>query len=168
MMQLPVLVLNANFEPVNVCDMRRAVGLLMAEKASLVVNGRGEIKTINRSFPRPSVIRLQKMISRPRPVLKMTRREVFRRDNYTCQYCGKKTSSLTIDHVIPRHQGGKHVWNNVVAACSHCNHRKGGRLPEEVGMRLMRQPSEPPTSAQYIFGRHLNDNSEWETFLTGW
>ncbi len=167
-MQLPVLVLNANFEPVNVCDMRRAVGLLMAEKASLVVNGRGEIKTINSSFPRPSVIRLQKMISRPRPVLKLTRREVFRRDNYTCQYCGKKTSSLTIDHVIPRHQGGKHVWNNVVAACSHCNHRKGGRLPEEVGMRLMRQPSEPPTSAQYIFGRHLNDNSEWETFLTGW
>ena len=167
-MQMPVLVLNANFEPVNVCDMRRAVGLLMAEKASMVVNGRGEIKTINTTFPRPSVIRLQKMISRPRPVLKMTRREVFRRDNYTCQYCGKKTSDLTIDHVIPRHLGGKHVWNNVVAACSHCNHRKGGRLPDEVNMRLMRPPVEPPTSAQYIFGRHLNDNTEWETFLTGW
>ena len=167
-MQMPVLVLNANFEPVNVCDMRRAVGLLMAEKASMVVNGRGEIKTINSTFPRPSVIRLQKMISRPRPVLKMTRREVFRRDNYTCQYCGKKTSDLTIDHVIPRHLGGKHVWNNVVAACSHCNHRKGGRLPEEVNMRLMRPPAEPPTSAQYIFGRHLNDNTEWETFLSGW
>lgn len=167
-MQMPVLVLNANFEPVNVCDMRRAVGLLMAEKASMVVNGRGEIKTINSTFPRPSVIRLQKMISRPRPVLKMTRREVFRRDNYTCQYCGKKTSNLTIDHVIPRHLGGKHVWNNVVAACSHCNHRKGGRLPEEVNMRLMRTPAEPPTSAHYIFGRHLNDNTEWETFLSGW
>ncbi len=167
-MLMPVLVLNANFEPVNVCDMRRAVGLLMAEKASMVVNGRGEIKTINSTFPRPSVIRLQKMISRPRPVLKMTRREVFRRDNYTCQYCGKKTSDLTIDHVIPRHLGGKHVWNNVVAACSHCNHRKGGRLPEEVNMRLMRPPAEPPTSAQYIFGRHLTDNTEWETFLSGW
>ena len=167
-MLMPVLVLNANFEPVNVCDMRRAVGLLMAEKASMVVNGRGEIKTINSTFPRPSVIRLQKMISRPRPVLKMTRREVFRRDNYTCQYCGKKTSDLTIDHVIPRHLGGKHVWNNVVAACSHCNHRKGGRLPEEVNMRLMRLPAEPPTSAQYIFGRHLTDNTEWETFLSGW
>jgi len=60
------------------------------------------------------------------------------------------------------------VWNNVVAACSHCNHRKGGRLPDEVNMRLMRPPVEPPTSAQYIFGRHLNDNTEWETFLTGW
>jgi len=167
-MQAPVLVLNANFEPVNVCDMRRAIGLILAEKASLVVNGRGEVKTVNHSFPRPSVIRLQKMVSRPRPQLKLTRREVFRRDNYTCQYCGKKTSDLTIDHVIPRHMGGKHVWVNVVAACPFCNHRKGGRLPEESNMRLLRQPSEPPTSAQYIFGKHLADNSEWETFLSGW
>lgn len=167
-MQAPVLVLNANFEPVNVCDTRRAIVLLLAEKASLVINGRGEIKTINNSFPRPSVIRLQKMISRPRPQLKLTRREVFRRDNYTCQYCGKKTSDLTIDHVIPRHLGGKHIWNNVVAACPMCNHRKGGRKLEESNMHLFRQPGEPPSSAQYIFGRHLVDNTEWETFLTGW
>ena len=167
-MQAPVLVLNANFEPVNVCDTRRAVGLLLADKASLVVNGRGEIKTINASYPRPSVIRLQKMVHRPRPQLKLTRREVFRRDNYTCQYCGRKTSDLTIDHVIPRHLGGKHVWNNVVAACPMCNHRKGGRLLDEANMRLMRQPNEPPTSAQYIFGRHISDNVEWEVFLTGW
>ncbi len=167
-MQSPVLVLNANFEPVNVCDMRRAVNLLLAEKASLVVNGRGEIKTISQSFPRPSVIRLQKMVSRPRPQLKLTRREVFRRDNYTCQYCGKKTSDLTIDHVIPRHLGGRHVWTNVAAACPVCNHRKGGRLPEEANMRLLHKPAEPPTSARYVFGRHLAENAEWETFLSGW
>ena len=167
-MQAPVLVLNANFEPINVCDMRRAVGLLLAEKASLVVNGRGEIKTISSSFPRPSVIRLQKMVSRPRPQLKLTRREVFRRDNYTCQYCGKHTSDLTIDHVVPRHQGGRHIWNNVVAACPVCNHRKGGRLPDEANMRLMHQPAEPPMSANYVFGRHLSENAEWETFLSGW
>lgn len=167
-MQAPVLVLNANFEPVNVCDTRRAIVLLLAEKASLVVNGRGEIKTINASFPRPSVIRLQKMVSRPRQLLKLTRREVFRRDNYTCQYCGKKTSDLTIDHVIPRHMGGKHVWNNVAAACPVCNHRKGGRMLEEANMRLLRKPGEPPSSAQYIFGRHLQDNTEWEVFLSGW
>jgi 5-methylcytosine-specific restriction endonuclease McrA len=167
-MQAPVLVLNANFEPVNVCDMRRAVGLLLAEKASLVVNGRGEISTISRSFPRPSVIRLQKMVSRPRPQLKLTRREVFRRDNYTCQYCGKKTSDLTIDHVIPRYQGGIHTWKNVVAACPACNHRKGGRSPEEANMHLLRQPGEPPSSARYVFGRHLAENAEWETFLSGW
>ncbi len=167
-MQAPVLVLNANFEPVNVCDMRRAVGLLLQEKASLVVNGRGEIKTVRQSFPRPSVIRLQKMVTRPRPQLKLTRREVFRRYNYTCQYCGKKTTDLTIDHVVPRHQGGKHVWKNVVAACPTCNHRKGGRLPDEANMRLLRQPAEPPTSAQYVFGRHLAENAEWEIFLNGW
>jgi 5-methylcytosine-specific restriction endonuclease McrA len=167
-MQAPVLVLNANFEPINVCDLRRAVGLILADKALLVVNGRGDIKTVNASFPRPSVIRLQKMVSRPRPRLKMTRREIFRRDNYTCQYCGKKTTDLTIDHVIPRSLGGLHTWDNVVAACPVCNHRKGGRLLDEVNMHLLRKPVEPPTSAQYIFGRHLADNMEWEVFLSGW
>ena len=167
-MQASVLVLNANFEPINVCDMRRAVGLILSDKADLVVNGRGEIHTIHAAFPRPSVIRLQKMINRPRQQLKLTRREVFRRDNHTCQYCGKHTGDLTIDHVIPRHMGGQHVWKNVVAACPACNHRKGGRLLEEANMRLLRPPNEPPTSARYIFGRHLPDNTEWEIFLQGW
>lgn len=167
-MQAPVLVLNANFEPVNVCDMRRAIGLLLAEKASLVVNGRGEIKTVKANFPRPSVIRLQKMINRPRPQLKLSRREIFRRDNYTCQYCGKRTSNLTIDHILPRHMGGKHIWTNVVAACPACNHRKGGRLLEESNMSLLHSPAEPPSSAYYVFGRHLAENKEWETFLVGW
>lgn len=167
-MQVPVLVLNANFEPINVCDMRRAVGLILSEKADLVINGRGEIHTINASFPRPSVIRLQKMIHRPRQQLKLTRREIFRRDNYTCQYCGKHTGDLTIDHVIPRHMGGQHIWPNVVAACAACNHRKGGRLIAEANMRLLRQPNEPPTSARYVFGRHLSENAEWESFLQGW
>lgn len=167
-MQEPVLVLNANFEPVNVCDMRRAIGLIMAEKASLVMNGRGMIKTIGQSFPRPSVIRLKNMITRPRPRVKLTRREVFRRDNYTCQYCGRRTNDLTIDHIIPRHLGGKHDWINVVAACPACNHRKGGRLLEEANMHPLHSASEPPTSAQYIFGRHLSENTEWESFLAGW
>jgi 5-methylcytosine-specific restriction endonuclease McrA len=167
-MHEPVLVLNANFEPIHVCDMRRAIGLLMSEKATMVVNGRGNILTVSRVIPRPSVIRLQKMISRPRPRLKLTRREVFRRDNYTCQYCGKHTTDLTVDHVIPRHLGGKHCWTNVVAACPVCNHRKGGRTLEEAGMKLLRPPAEPPMSAQYIFGRHLEENKEWEQFLVGW
>jgi len=79
----PVLVLNANFEPINVCTTRRAIGLILAEKAAMVVNGRGHIHTINQLLPRPSVIRLEHMIHRPRPRVKLTRREVFRRDNYT-------------------------------------------------------------------------------------
>jgi 5-methylcytosine-specific restriction endonuclease McrA len=93
----PVLVLNANFEPINVCGMRRALGLVLADKAMLVLNGRGEVRTASRSFPRPSVIRLNLMVHRPRPILKLSRREVFRRDGYICQYCGKHTLDLTID-----------------------------------------------------------------------
>lgn len=167
-MYAPVLVLNANFEPINVCDLHRAMCLILADKASLVMNGRGEVHTVRQSFPQPSVIRLQNMIHRPRAVLKLTRRELFRRDNYTCQYCGKKTPDLTVDHVIPRHMGGRHIWTNVVAACPACNHRKGGRLPEEANMRVLHTPTEPPGSAQYIFGRHLAENHEWEIFLKGW
>ena len=167
-MQLPVLVLNANYEPINVCDTRRAMGLILANKATLVLNGRGEIRSVNAILPRPSVIRLQKMVHRPRPQLKMTRREIFRRDNFTCQYCGRHLSDLTIDHILPRHLGGRHIWKNVVAACPSCNHRKGGRTLEEAGMRLLHPPAEPPNNAHYIFGRHLDENHEWESYLSGW
>ena len=167
-MQEPVLVLNANFEPLNICNMRRAVGLMLSGKATMVLNGRGEIRTVSRTFPRPSVIRLEKMIKRPRPHVKLTKREILRRDNYTCQYCGSKLPYLTIDHVIPRRLGGQHIWNNVVAACPSCNHRKGGRTPEQVQMRLLHIPSEPPASAYYVFGRHLGNNNEWEPFIEGW
>lgn len=163
-----VLVLNANFEPINVCDMRRAIGLILADRAAMVVDGRGSIKTISRTFPRPSIIRLQKMVHRPRNRVRLTRREVFRRDNFTCQYCGRRGVELTIDHVIPRQMGGMHTWDNVVTACAACNHRKGGRKPEEAGMHLMHTPVEPPSSAVYVFGRHLNENAEWEPFLDGW
>jgi 5-methylcytosine-specific restriction endonuclease McrA len=163
-----VLVLNANFEPVNVCDMRRAIGLMINDKATLVENGRGVIQTTRNSFPRPSVIRLKKMVHRPRIRVKLTRREVFHRDNYTCQYCGKHTTHLTIDHVKPRHLGGTQTWTNIVTACSSCNHHKGGRTLEEANMHLLAIPKEPPLSAYYIFGRHLRENAEWEAYIIGW
>jgi 5-methylcytosine-specific restriction endonuclease McrA len=163
-----VLVLNANFEPINVCGTRRAMGLLLDGKADLVANGRGEIKTVTRSYPCPSVIRLEMMVQRPRPRIKLTRREIFRRDNYTCQYCGRRMQDLTVDHVIPRHMGGMHIWTNVVTACAHCNHHKGGRPLGEAHMHLAHIPKEPPANAAYIFGRHLSENSEWEPFIKGW
>ncbi len=163
-----VLVLNANYEPINVCNLRRAIGLILADKAAMVVNGRGVIHTASTTFPRPSVIRLERMIHRPRPHVQFSRREVFRRDNYTCQYCGTRAAELTIDHVIPRHLGGRQTWTNVVTACSLCNHRKGGRRLEEVNMRLLRLPAEPPSSVAYLFGRHLSEYHEWEPFLSGW
>lgn len=167
-MDKPVLVLNANYEPINVCNLRRAMGLLLSGKADLVVNGRGTVQTVSRPYPYPSVIRLENMVQRPRPRVKLTRREIFRRDNYTCQYCAKAGGNMTIDHIIPKHLGGGYTWVNVVTACPTCNHQKGGRRLEDAQMTLLRQPREPAANAIYVFGHHLNDNQEWEPYLKGW
>lgn len=167
-MTYSVLVLNANFEPINVCDLRRAFGLILSQKATLVINGHGKLHTINNAYSIPSVIRLQRMIHRPRIRVNLSRKEVFRRDHYTCQYCGQNSKSLTIDHVIPRHLGGRTAWDNIVTACPRCNHQKGGRTLQDSGMELLREPTCPPQSAEYIFGHHLNQNYEWLPFLEGW
>jgi 5-methylcytosine-specific restriction endonuclease McrA len=163
-----VLVLNANFEPIHVCNMRRAINLILSGRASLVMNGRGEIHTISHNFPRPSIIRLEKMIRRPRPTVRLTKREILRRDDYTCQYCGTQPSYLTIDHIFPRRLGGIHSWENLVAACPSCNHRKGGRTVDQAGMNLVRAPVEPSASAAYLFSRHVSENQEWLPFIEGW
>jgi 5-methylcytosine-specific restriction endonuclease McrA len=167
-MNEPVLVLNANFEPLNVCNTRRALGLLLAGKAELVINGRGVVHTTTTVYPRPSVIRLEMMIRRPRLRVKLSKREIFRRDGYTCQYCGTIGSHLTIDHIIPRHRGGSHSWENLVTACPACNRRKGGRLAGEAHMHLRHRPHEPQPTALYLFGRHLAANQDWQRFIEGW
>ncbi len=167
-MNEPVLVLNANFQPINITSTYRAINLVLAEKATLVMNGRGYIHSVSQAFPLPSVIRLNRMVKRPRSIVKLTRREIFRRDNFTCQYCGRKVSNLTIDHVIPRHLGGATTWQNVVTACSRCNHLKGGMTPAQSGMYPLSTPQVPPSTAAYLFGRHLNQNQEWQEFLIGW
>lgn len=164
----PVLVLNVNFEPLNVCNTRRALGLVFSGKAEIILNGRGTIHSSLAEFEIPSVIRLSHMIKRPRPQVALSKREILQRDNYTCQYCGYKARVLTIDHVVPRHRGGPHTWQNLVAACTTCNRRKGGQTLEEAGMVLLRPPVEPPASAQYRFGRHLERQREWIRFIEGW
>ena len=167
-MNEPVLLLNANFEPLNVCTLRRAVGLMMTGKAEMILNGRGVIRTASSSLPRPSILRLAYMVRRPRPRVKLTKREIFRRDNYTCQYCGHRASPLTIDHIMPRYRGGQHSWSNLVTACPACNRRKGGRTPQEASMHLIRRPEEPSASALYLFGHHLKNNEEWRMYIEGW
>lgn len=167
-MNEPVLVLNANFQPINVTSTYHAINMVLAERATLVKNGRGVIRSVSQTFPLPSVIRLTHMIKRPRPVVKLTRKEIFRRDHFTCQYCGRRISNLTIDHVIPRRLGGRTDWDNVVAACPRCNHLKGGMTPAQSGMYPMKKPKHPPNTAKYLFGKHLNQNEEWEDFLIGW
>src|SRR4030042_1022384 len=136
----PVLVLNQNYEPLNVCQVRRAFRLVYQGKAELLENGRGEIHSASAIYPLPSVIRLVQQIKRPLPQRRLTRVEVFNRDHYICQYCGKESKNLTLDHVMPRYRGGKHTWTNVVSACIPCNRHKAGRTPAEAGINLHRQP----------------------------
>lgn len=143
MLNRPVLVLNQSYEPLNVCRARRAVVLVIGGKAEMVENGSGFIHSTSGLFPLPSVIRLFYMIKRPRPQPKLTRAEVFNRDRYICQYCRKEGHQLTLDHVIPRHLGGEHTWENLVSACSSCNRRKAGKTPRQAGMKLLRNPITP-------------------------
>ncbi len=164
----PVLVLNRNYQPIHVCNVKRAVIMLFVGKAEVVENGRGVIRTPFSVFPCPLVIRLAYMAYCPRPRVRLAKREIFRRDNYTCQYCGRESRNLTVDHVIPRHLGGEHDWGNLVSACPACNLKKGGRTPREAGMSLLRKPREPYASADYLFGRYLSNNEEWRKFIVGW
>jgi 5-methylcytosine-specific restriction endonuclease McrA len=167
-MKEPVLVLNANYAPLNVCTTRRAMGLLFNGKAEMLMNGRGFIHTVRASYARPSVIRLGYMIKRPHPKVRLTKRELFRRDQYACQYCGNQSRRLTLDHVIPRHKGGEHSWTNLVTACATCNLKKGGRTIQEARMQLLRPPREPHATALYLYGIHLPGNENWRPFLEGW
>lgn len=163
-----VLVLNQNYEPLNICNTRRALVLLDGGKAEVLEHGNGGIRTPSRLYPRPSVIRLIYLVKRPRPKVKLSRREIFHRDQYTCQYCGTKGKELTIDHVMPRHRGGRHTWENLVSACKSCNHRKGGKTLEESKMRLLRAPYEPKANNYYILYQHIQNSGRWSKFVPEW
>ena len=164
MLNEPVLVINLNYEPINVCNVRRAVVLIGKGKAELLVNGRGEIHTQRTTFPIPSVIRLVNLVRRPFAKRKLSKKEVFMRDRHTCQYCGAQPKELTLDHVVPRRQGGDNSWENVATACIPCNRRKAGRTPSEAGMNLAKRPREPYANPYYVLhNRTILD--EWRTFL---
>ena len=164
----PVLLLNVNFEPLHVCNTKRALALVIGGKAEIILNGRGTIRSASAEFDMPSVIRLGYLVRRPRLQISLTKREILRRDDFTCQYCGTRSHVLTVDHVIPRRLGGAHTWTNVVAACPSCNRRKGGKLPEHANMHLRRAPFQPKATAHYRFGQHLATHGEWEQFISGW
>jgi 5-methylcytosine-specific restriction endonuclease McrA len=139
-----VLVLNATFEPINVCTVRRAAVLLLKEKAEIIEHSEWALHSASMTLPRPMVIRLVRYVLVPRDThrRKITRRAVFARDDWTCQYCGAR-SNLTVDHVVPRSRGGPSSWENIVASCAPCNRRKGDRLAAQVGMHLRREPRTP-------------------------
>lgn len=165
-MREKVLVLNQNYDPLNVCSVRRAMGLIFKGKAEVLVENHRLIHTVSVSYECPSVIRLYYLVRRPLPQVRLTRREIFRRDEYTCQYCGQPGGHLTLDHVVPRHRGGKHTWDNLVTACIRCNRRKGGRTLEEAGMRLLQLPAAPKASPYYYLERRMEGApEEWTPFL---
>lgn len=164
-----VLVLNQNYEPLNVCNVKRALVMVITGKAEVLEQNGLVLHSIDDAFRAPSVIRLAALIKRPRPQVKLTRREVFIRDGYTCQYCGIQTRDLTIDHVIPKSRNGPHTWENLASACKSCNHRKGGKTLQEARMMLMRDPFRPRAGTYYTIQRKLNQSlqEEWMKFVPG-
>ncbi|MEW6033528.1 MAG: HNH endonuclease [Chloroflexota bacterium] len=165
MVDLPVLVLNQNYEPLNICRVRRALVLMLRGKAEALENGYGMLHCSLGFFDLPSVVRLVYMVKRPRLRRRITRAEIFSRDKYTCQYCGRETRDLTLDHVLPRRRGGQHKWENVVSACPPCNHRKAGRTPVEAGMYLVRPPQPPRDGDFFIPYHYLRSRQEWQKYV---
>lgn len=159
-----VLILNQNYEPLNICGVRRALVLVIGQKAQPLELSLTHYNTVSKSFPIPSVIRLLYMVKRPLFTRKLSRKEVFWRDHFTCQYCGKETKDLTLDHVVPRVMNGPHTWENVVAACVQCNHRKAGRTPLQAKMQLLTLPAMPKAHPYYHL-MHRNLPGEWNIYL---
>ena len=138
----PVLVLNASYEPINICAARRALVLILKGVASAEEHVPAQVHSARHTMKVPSVIRLLEYRRIPHQTRALSRKNILMRDRYTCQYCQKTLPSgeMTLDHVIPRSRRGETTWENLVACCHTCNNRKGSRTPEEAGMKLMRQP----------------------------
>src|ERR1700739_2934998 len=160
-----VLVLNATFEPINVCTVRRAVVLLLKSKAEVIEHAEWKLHSANSTMARPGVIRLVPAVPIPRDTHRgrITRRAFFARDDWTCQYCGAR-SNLTVDHVVPRSKGGTSTWENIVASCAPCNRRKGNSEPRQAGMRLLKQPRTP---SPHVFIQVASPSipAAWRTYL---
>ena len=162
-----VLVLNASYEPLNVCSLRRAHVLVWKGRAEILEANDRPLRSATTTFARPHVIRLVTYVRVPRAVTRrISRRVLFARDGWQCAYCGTGSNRLTLDHVVPRSRGGTSVWENVVASCAPCNHRKGDRLLEETSMSLRTVPR-PPTPVLFIrlTADHIPD--AWRQYLPG-
>ena len=163
-MATQVLVLNATYEPINVCSLHRAVNLVLKEKAEVLEESAKRLRSCHASHARPHVIRLNYVVRVPRfESRKITRRALFARDGFACVYCGA-TGRLTIDHVVPRSRGGGSSWENVVTSCATCNSRKGNRLPAEAQMFPGRAPR-PPSPNVFIAVAAPKRPESWERYL---
>ncbi len=167
-LQKPVLVLNASYEPINICGTRRALVLVLKGVASAEEETAASVHSARAAMRMPSVIRLLEYRRIPHQTRALSRKNILMRDRYTCQYCHKimPSSDLTLDHVIPRSRAGESAWENLVACCHSCNNKKGNRTPEEAGMKLARIPR--PFSLHT--SRHLirmlgRSDAQWRKYL---
>lgn len=161
----PVLVLNASYEPLNICNWRRAFLLVFKGKAEEI-----ELSNVhaNQEYFIPSVIRLTRYVKIPHREIALTRRNLMFRDSYTCQYCNYNGPGLTIDHIIPKSKGGTDNWSNVVACCQKCNVKKGNQTPNQAGMKLLKQPLPPAGHLHFELKRlsYLKFPS-WKKYIIG-
>jgi 5-methylcytosine-specific restriction endonuclease McrA len=188
-LELPVLVLNRNWQPVHTCSSRRALHLLCLGHAQVVqVDGDEKFSThdlaswirhsrgvldeemihgVKLSLRVPKILVLGVYDKLPRLEVKFTRRNVFLRDRFTCQYCSKilPESQLNLDHVLPRDKGGRTTWENIVTSCVRCNTRKANKLTHEVNMHPLRKPVAPRWRP--LFGMHENGlaDESWSHFI---
>lgn len=163
-----VLVLNASYEPLNVCSVRRAYVLVLKQKAEVIEQLDRSLHSAAATHAWPHVIRLVEYVHVPRAAQrKISRRALFARDGWRCVYCGSAAGRLTLDHVIPRSRGGGSVWENVVTSCAPCNLRKADRLPEEAAMRLP-SPPRPPAPVLFIHLAAPKIPKSWERYLGEW
>ncbi len=161
-----VLLLNVTFEPLTTVGLKRAVCLVLCEKAEIVHHDSGGqlLHSATVALVTPSVIRLNRYVRIPhRNRVPLTRAALMRRDNYKCAYCGRHAE--TIDHVIPRSRGGQHAWENCVASCTMCNHRKADRLLDELGWSLPVAPAVPRGAHWRLIGAQYDGDPQWETYL---
>ena len=139
------LLLNTTFEPLGVVSWKKAITLVVLEKVEVIREYEKEIRSVSRSVRLPSVIRLLGFVRNNHNGVKFSRKNVFMRDDYTCQYCGERfePKNLTCDHITPKSRGGITEWTNIVTSCIYCNLRKGDKLPDEVGMHPRRKALRP-------------------------
>jgi 5-methylcytosine-specific restriction endonuclease McrA len=162
-----VLVLNNDYQPLNVTNVKRAIVLLCLGKVHTVHTDSYIITAIKRTLETPTVVRLRHHVKRPTPQIHLSRRTVLARDDYTCQYCGKVADDLTVDHVIPKRLGGESAWENLVCCCRRCNVKKGDRTLKECGFKLRRQPARPKFIPYISLNRYTAnvEREDWRLYF---
>jgi len=161
-----VLLLNANYEPLNVCNLRRAVTLVMLGKAEILQDAEEMVRTCSSSLTAPSIVRMRYQVRRPIPKLRLSRHSILARDSYTCQYCGSG-KDLTIDHVVPRWVGGPQTWENLVTCCRRCNLKKADKTPQQANMKLRSTPRRPHYVPYLSLQKYIRaiQREEWQFYL---